>query len=52
MLGKSGIGYAALGGSDYDRRILTTQLVEYAGDGTPVQVLGDKPKAAAKPEAK
>lgn len=38
VLGKSGIGYAALGGGDYDRRILTTQLVEYAGDGTPVQV--------------
>lgn len=42
VLGKSGIGYAGLGAgppyASYDRRILTTQLVEYAPDGTPVQV--------------
>jgi hypothetical protein len=38
VLGKSGIAYAPLTGGDYDRRILTTQLVEYAGDGTAVQV--------------
>lgn len=42
VLGKSGIGYAGLGAgppyASYDRRILTTQLVEYAADGTPVQV--------------
>jgi hypothetical protein len=42
VLGKSGIGYAGLGAgppyTNYDRRILTTQLVEYAPDGSPVQV--------------
>jgi hypothetical protein len=41
VLGKSGIGYQPLSGGDYDRRILTTQLVEYdtfGGEQVAVQV--------------